>query len=256
MHSPLATACLALLGVLPAAAQSLPELPMPRGFRALEMPADFGGRALAGSLVQISPQRGFRYLGHLSDCGLPNQALAVLPSLGPDAQVSNRKLNVDISIGAKILQFFSVDVDADKVSRMQVTLGPVVDEMVIPIAVVSAARANSTVLRQRCGDFLKERNVFWVNNALKAEGLTIQLLDEAGAAISASAAELKGVASDVSASTAVRIGTGGVLVVDKPVYIAFRDAPPFELLTGDVSLFSVDENVESPMLVYGDEIFQ
>lgn len=260
MHAGLRRNLIAALAVAtlstPGQAQDLTDIQMPRGYRALELPGDYGGRPLAGSLVQISPDRGFRFLGHLSDCGLPSRPLEVLRSLGADTQVSQRELELDISIGARLLELFSIRADADRIAKIRVTLGAVVDEMVIPIAVVSAARANADVLRERCGSFLREPNVYWVNNALKTDRLLIEFLDDSGASISASAANVRGVAQDVSAEAAVRFVSGSVIIVDKPVYIAFRDAPPLELLTGDLSLFSTDDSEKATSFTYGDEVYE
>mgnify|MGYP006278332753 CR=1 FL=1 len=237
-------------------AQDLSAVEMPRGYKALDLPKDFGGMALAGALVQLSDKRGFRYLGHLTDCGLPEKALQVVPALGPDAQISQRRVNVDLGVGAKLLRLFSLEMNTDRVAQVEVILGPVVDEMVVPIRVLSAALAHGETLNERCGAFIAQDNVFWVNNALKAESLTIRLLDETGAGITASATELRGVVSGIGASADVEVGSGGALLIRKPLYIAFRDAPPVELLTGNIELFSEDD-VEKPVgVTFGDEVYK
>jgi len=228
---------------------------LPRGFRALEMPQDLGGLPLAGALVQISRQRGFRYIGHLQDCGLSPEALRPIPGLGAHASVSRQRLRVEAGIGASLLRLFSLELKSDAARQLEIRFENVVDDMVIPLAVLSSARAQASVLRERCGELLAQPNVFWVNNALRADRVVVRLLDSAGAQLRGSADQLGNAVTGLQGNAAAAVSAEGEITNNRPVFIAFRDAPPAELLTGRLGLFSTAIDRGPPQLTYGDEVF-
>ncbi len=241
---------------VPARAAGLLEgIDLPRGYQPLDMPRDFAGASLVGALVQISPRRGFRYLGHLRDCGLPEQVLRPLSGLAGLATLSRRTLKVNAGIGATFLQAFGLELKGDSTSQIEITLGAAIDEMLVPIAVVGAARAHDAALKQNCGDVLRAANVFWINNAIRVDSLTVRLLDARGASVAATAEQLGAAIGNLNAQASVAATADGLLEIRRPVYIAFRDAPPAELLTGRIQLHSNQPQGKEPVVVFGDEVF-
>jgi len=237
------------------AAGLLDGIDLPRGYQPLDMPRDFAGASLAGALVQLSPRRGFRYLGHLRDCGLPEQVLRPLPGLLGMASLSRRTLKVNASIGATFLQAFGLELKGDSTSQIEITLGAAIDEMLVPMAVAGAARAHDAALQQKCGDVLRLANVFWINNAIRVDSLKVRLLDARGASVAANAEQLGAAIGNLKAQASVAATADGLLEIRRPVYIAFRDAPPAELLTGRIQLYSLQPPGQDSMMVFGDEVF-
>lgn len=253
------TCLLALLlsvAALPAWAQGLLErVPLPRGYLALDMPRDFGGASLAGALVQLSSKRGFRYLGHLRDCGLPEASLRPIPGIAGLAATSRHAFRLEAGAGATLLRLFSLELKGEAGRQLEVTLGEATDEMLVPIGVVGAARANERILRERCGEVLALQNVFWVNSALRVQEIRIRLLNAAGGRVAGSAEEIGAQVAGLKAQADVSVSTEGEIVLRRPVYIAFRDAPPAELLTGRIQLHSVTANSTPPPVTFGDEVY-
>ena len=238
-----------------ASAQSLLErVEFPRGYRSLDMPRDFGGLPLAGALVQITRGRGFRYIGHLRDCGLPANVLTPIPAPVGLASVSRTAIRAEGGMMGSLLRIISLELRSDAAKAVEVVLEGASDEMIVPLAVVGAARSNDAVLRERCGHVLGLNNVYWVNNALSVTGLRISLLNAAGGKMVASAAQLGSYVSGFEGRADVSVSAEGEIVVKRRMFVAFRDAPPAELLTGKIQLQSVQPS-GGPIVVFGDEVY-
>lgn len=248
------TACL-VSGSATLAQSMLEQLPLPRGYQPLDYPRDFGDASLAGSLVQLSRGKGFRPLGHLRDCGLPDSATKPLSGLLGLTSVSRKTLRMEGSVTASFLRLFGLELKGDADRQAEISLQSATEEYIVPLAVVSAARANDAVLRQRCGNLLKLSNVYWINSAIKVDRIRLRLLNSAGGRLGGSAQELGAYVSGLDAKAGVSVSSDGEIDIRKPVYIAFRDAPPAELLTGEIQLQSVGASAPFSAVEYGDEIY-
>lgn len=241
----------------PAQAQDLlSQLQLPSGYVSLDVPRDFGGKPLAGALVQLTRGRGFRYLGHLSDCGLPSQVLTPIPGLMGLPVSARRGFKVDAGLGAAFLRLFKIELSADSAKQVEIQFGAGSDEMLVPLAVVGSAKANSAALLQNCGEVLRLANVYWVNSAVKVDQIRVTLLSENGAKLAGSADQLAGTLTGLNGRTDVSLSANSEIVISKPVYIGFRDAPPAELLTGRIQLQSLaPEQPDKPAITFGDTVY-
>ncbi|MFK8251621.1 hypothetical protein [Ancylobacter terrae] len=233
----------------------LEQLSVPRGYVALDYPRDFGGNPLVGMLVQISRSKGFRPLGHLSDCGLPASALKPLPGVIGLLGLSRQKARVSGSAAATFLGLLGLELKGEANRQIEITIEGATEEALVPIAVVGAARSNAALLKERCGDILKLPNVFWINSAIRVDRLRLRLLDASGAALAASAQQLGPYVSGVEGKVDISLAADGDLDIRRTVYVAFRDAPPSELLLGAIQLHSTEFAQPDKDVEFGDEIY-
>lgn len=177
----------------------LQHLEIPRGYQPLDYPRDFGGASLAGQLVQLSRGKGFRHLGHLRDCGLPESALKPTSGLVGLAALSRKSARLEASITATFLSLFGLEFKGDAARQVEITLDGAIEEYLSPLAVVGAARAYDELLQERCGNLLRLANVYWINSAIKVEKLSLRLLNSAGGQLAGSAQELGAYVSGLAA---------------------------------------------------------
>lgn len=227
---------------------------MPQGYKAFEFPREFNSLPLAGALVAISPNQGFRYLGHLvEDCGLDREKLRPVPGL---VALPSFKLteNADVNLLAVLGKLISVDVASNNIKSVQVDLGPTRYENLVPIKVVRNAQERKSVLLKLCGDVLKSDNVFWISDTLKTESFKLTFKNEAGLKIGVSAQNLPKFVTKVGAGVDIKVGVDGSVEITSPVYVGFRAAYPSELLTGTIETFAVTRR-KPKIMILGDDIY-
>lgn len=216
--------------------------PLPQGFTEFDWPRDFGERPLAGSLVQISELNGFRYLLPLSDCGLDGKILEPIYSrvaLPTHIDASDtRAFNVTWRLPERAQ--FQIGIQESRTVELE--LFGVTEESIVSGTVLRSLKENRAVFLERCSFLLKNRDVYWIEAALKVESLTMQFRDRSGDPISISGEQIKEAIAGATITVASERLADGRLKVDFPAYIAFKRAQRAELLSARLAQLDLDES--------------
>ena len=226
----------------------------PVGYQGFDFPQEFGGRSLPGALVQISPNKGFRYLGHLvEDCGIDASAARPTPGIIAIPSFSYSR-DQKVSFVAKLAAYLSFNAEATSNHTADIILGPTRDYSLTPLRLIRAAQENLSTLEKLCGPILKAKNVFWISDALMTDSLTFKFKRSDGVAVNLSVEGLEAVVTGGSLSAKISLTHDGGVEVRAPLYVAFRAAYPSELLRGTLTPFSINGQ-RQPKPTFGDEIY-
>jgi hypothetical protein len=227
---------------------------LPAGYQPFDWPRDYGRLPLPGSLVQITVDKGFRYLLPLKDCGI--DPIALIPEPGyialPSIKFDSRRSAEVLSALQKVLNLGASGATA---RTIEIELGAVSDEMIVPAAVIANALEKAETVKQKCGKYLEAKNVYWINNALKSEYFHLTFRNTEEEAIKVSADNLSSYIGSVTADVHVKALTDGRVRVGIPLYIGFRDAASSELLTGEVHRYSLPEEQQPQLMEIGDDVY-
>lgn len=220
---------------------------LPPNFQPFPWPRDFGTLPLAGALVHISETEGFRYMMPLTECGLDPDALR--PDQGKIAiQSTSIRVEANATLDA-LIRLVTFGITAQSATATDVKVGQSVAEIVPAGRVLLNARKNRAVLLEKCGAFLRQKGMFWIQEAIKSDGVEIRFYDQAGAQLKASTDSLAEFVSKVAAGVDVSATHEGAVRVSAPLYVGFHDAHAAELLTGELTV------EQALALAKGDEVF-
>jgi hypothetical protein len=218
----------------------------------LPNPRDFGpDRPLAGSLVEIRDRGRFNYIAPLTKCGLDSSVVWPIPTTMAFATIDT----VDVEsanrneFSAWILNLTAVSRIASKVV---VEYGAPGGEMVDFFNVRQAARNKLDEVLSRCGEYLDDPNIFWINEALKVTWFKLTFLNEVGDTVAADVEVGKMVRGDMERSA--RAARGGVVEIQAPVYVAFKQSSSTRLLK-DWNIVRESE-LEAALQFQGDFIYK
>jgi hypothetical protein len=260
-----ASFCVLLLGSLLINAyfvftRSAPEhvttkLPLPLGYQPFEYPRNFGAQSLVGAIVTIGPKSGFSYTYHLSKCGIdiaalvPQEGIIALPTISKTYSASG-------SATADVSAIGGIKVEGQTGDQFTVSLLRPKEIFLITGDVLSDSLVHVADVKRLCGNFLNDKNSFWIPQAIVSDDIEIaysstrsaSALVNAKDAIKAFASGNLGIKGDGQITE-----KGSIKYNGDRIYIGFREALPIELLDGKTHSFSGNENATSIQL--GDFIY-
>jgi hypothetical protein len=163
------------------------SLNLPMGYKAFEWPRTFGDHPLVGAIVEIAPHTGFRYITHLSKCGLdmsvlqPTDGLLYLPNI---SQQTSIEFGLNAS-KAKVAATTGLSSD----SKLRYSTGPVTEKFLITGDVLMNAVDKIDLIKSHCERFLSSPNVYWISHALETKDVRFSFETKTGMKINLDASQ-------------------------------------------------------------------
>ena len=189
----------------------------PGGYRDLEVPSRWGDYPLAGALARLGDGSGIDWVDHLTNCGLTDAWIEDMRA----AWWSEREYSVSAILEAELsIPFATLARLEHRAETIRIRYGKIGGETTAE----NGLRREIAAIRDRILELcpiLEDPDLFWIEEAIYADEVTITLETATGDTIRADA--LTGMLGVPMRWT---VSDAGVMRSEDRVYVAFRNASP------------------------------